>query len=161
MDEVSATANVAVHPATPPRGAAWMKWLTVFSVIVSFPLILMGLWISLSLSEPVYHFILEFGPAAHFTDWQWRIVVACRILAWLIFLLSVLQIILIGWTLWAGVRSRPANLTRNPRRQLRFIALVLGVLVLLGMESFWINQMMPTAGLLRAIQNQPSPYASP
>jgi hypothetical protein len=153
---------VAVQTAATSRGAAWLRWLTVLLVMASLPLILMGLWISLSLGEEVYHFCAMLRRDPHFSDVMWKVVVSCRVLAWLILPFSAMQTILVGWTICGRVRSQPAGFaSKGSARKWKAIALALGVLALLLTELCWLDLMAPTAAYMRALKSMPRPERLP
>lgn len=141
---------MAVAPSASGSDRAWPKWVIVFLAIISVPLILVGLKISLSFGESVYEFGREFG--TKLTGWQKEVFVVCRVAAWMMPLFSSIQSVLIGHAIWRGMRSQKSNVqTNSVSRKRTTIALAVGIVVLLALEMLWISQMVPTVQLMQAV----------
>jgi hypothetical protein len=118
-----------------PVPVRWTGWLLV---LLSLVLLVPALWISLSQGERVYGFLVEFKDRQSAANW--RIVTACRYVAWAIGVLSAMHTILLTVFLF----GRRSLATRT--------VLWMGLLLLIAMIIFWGKFMLPTVALMDSLR---------
>jgi hypothetical protein len=136
METTTETAYGGVRDAD--RVRRWFAWP---AILVSMPLVLVGLWISLTKGETIYRFCVEFGE--DFSTSEWRIINACRAAAWAMGPLALVQVVLA--VLVAVGRTKRTGM---------LLALWGGGVVLFALTLFWVLYMLPVQTLMDSVRPQ-------
>ena len=130
-----------------------VKWSAWSAVVLSVPLIVTGLWISLAWSEPVYRFVASLRPRR--ADDPWHAAIVARVIAWIILLLSLLQVVCCGQMLRFLVRRAGSGRARR-----WVIGAWAQVAVLFVLIAVWLNLMMGLVSLMNGMHDRTPPNQS-